>query len=36
MNKFSSKLAKNLLRAKTVNISPLEMLVNTKNNIERV
>ena len=36
MNKFSSKLiVKNLLRAKTVNISPLEMLVNTKNNIRK-
>ena len=36
MNKFSSKLiVKNLLRAKTVNISPLEMSVNTKNNIRK-
>ena len=37
MNKFSSKLiVKNLTRAKTVNISPLEMTVSTKNNIRKV
>ena len=37
MNKFSSKLiVKNLLRAKSnMNISPLEMSVNTKNNIRK-
>ena len=36
MNKFSSKLiVKNLSRAKTVNISPLEMSVNTKNHIKK-
>ncbi len=36
MNKFSDKLiVKNLSRAKTVNIFPLEMSVNTKNNISR-
>ena len=36
MNKFSSKLIlKNLLRAKTVNISPLEMIVTTKNKIRK-
>ncbi len=36
MNKFSSKLiVKNLLRAKSLNISPLEMSVNTKNNIRK-
>ena len=36
MNKFSSKLiVKNLSRAKTLNISPLEMLVNTKNNLRK-
>ena len=33
MNKFSNKLfVKNLIKAKTVNIFPLEMLVFTKNN----
>ncbi len=33
MNKFSNKLfTKNLIKAKTVNIFPLEMLVFTKNN----
>ena len=37
MNKFSSKLiVKNLSRAKPINISPLEMSVNTKNNIKKV
>ena len=36
MNKFSSKLTiKNLAKAKTVNISPLEMSVITKNNIRK-
>ena len=36
MNKFSGKLiVKNLSRAKTLNISPLEMLVNTKNNTKK-
>ena len=36
MNKFSSKsIVKNLSRAKTINISPLEMSVNTKNNIRK-
>ena len=36
MNKFSSKLlVKNLLKAKNINISPLEMIVNTKNNTRR-
>ena len=36
MNKFSSKLIlKNLSRAKTLNISPLEMSVSTKNNIKK-
>ena len=36
MNKFSSKLiVKNLSRAKTVNISPLEMSVDTKSNLRK-
>ena len=36
MNKFSKKLIiKNLTKAKTVNISPLEMLVKTKNKIKK-
>tara|TARA_B100001989_G_C24260073_1_gene326453 strand:- start:48 stop:605 length:558 start_codon:yes stop_codon:yes gene_type:complete len=36
MNKFSGKLiVKNLLKAKTINISPLEMSVDTKNNTRR-
>ena len=36
MNKFSSKLiAKNLSKAKTLNISPLEMLVYSKNNVKK-
>ena len=36
MNKFSNKLTiKNLSKAKTVNISPLEMSVITKNNIRK-
>ena len=36
MNKFSEKnLIKNLSRAKTVNISPLEMSVSTKNKIRK-
>ena len=36
MNKFSSKLiAKNLSKAKTLNISPLEMIVSTKNKIKK-
>ena len=36
MNKFSSKLiVKNLLKAKSLNIYPLEMSVNTKNNIKK-
>ncbi len=36
MNKFSKKLLKkNLTQAKTVNISPLEMTVITKNNIRK-
>ena len=36
MNKFSNKLTiKNLAKAKTVNISPLEMSVITKNNIRK-
>ena len=36
MNKFSSKsIVKNLSRAKILNISPLEMSVNTKNNIRK-
>ena len=36
MNKFSGKLiVKNLSRAKNVNVSPLEMSVNTKNNIRK-
>jgi NAD+ kinase len=36
MNKFSGKsTVKNLLKAKTVNISPLEMSVNTKNKIRQ-
>ena len=37
MNKFSNKqIIKNLSRAKTVNISPLEMSVYTKNSFRRV
>ena len=36
MNKFSNKLTiKNLSKAKTVNISPLEMSVITKNNVRK-
>ena len=36
MNKFSKKLIiKNLIKAKTVNISPLEMIVKTKNKIKK-
>ena len=36
MNKFSSKyIVKNLSRAKIVNISPLEMSVNTKNHTRK-
>ena len=36
MNKFSKKfLIKNLVKAKTVNISPLEMSVTTKNRIRK-
>jgi len=36
MNKFSSKLiAKNLSKAKILNISPLEMLVYSKNNVKK-
>ena len=35
MNKFSNKLVKNLIKAKTVNISPLEMTVHTKKNIKK-
>ena len=36
MNKFSSKLiVKNLSKAKILNISPLEMSVNTKNNVKK-
>ena len=36
MNKFSSKfLVKNLIKAKTVNISPLEMTVITNNNTRK-
>ena len=36
MNKFSSKLIlKNLSKAKTLNIFPLEMLVYTKNNVKK-
>ena len=36
MNKFSKKLlVKNIIKAKTVNISPLEMLVTTKKKIRR-
>ena len=37
MNKFSNKLMiKNLTKAKTVSISPLEMSVITKNNIRKI
>jgi len=37
MNKFSNKLMiKNLAKAKTVNISPLEMSVKTKNNMRKI
>ena len=35
MNKFSNNLTKNLNKAKLVNIFPLEMKVNTKNNTRR-
>ena len=36
MNKFSNKLTiKNLPKAKTVNISPLEMSVTTRNNVRK-
>jgi NAD+ kinase len=36
MNKFSRKLIiKNLLKAKSISISPLEMTVNSKNNIKK-
>ena len=37
MNKYSSKLiVKNLLKAKPINISPLEMLVNTENSKRKI
>ena len=35
MNRFSNKLVKNLIKTKTVNISPLEMTVYTKKNIKK-
>ena len=35
MNKFSNNLIKNLNKAKVINISPLEMLVKTKNSIRK-
>ena len=35
MNKFSNNLIKNLEKAKIINISPLEMLVKTKNSIKK-
>ena len=37
MNKFSRKqLIKNLLKAKTINISPLEMIVNTERKTKKI
>ena len=35
MNKFSNNLIKNLEKAKIINISPLEMLVKTKNSVKK-
>ena len=35
MNKFSNNLIKNLNTAKVINISPLEMQVNTKNRVRK-